>query len=150
MKLMIAVITTRRAGSARQAGELVAGYVERIRRYIPCVQQSFVSEAKLLDFADESSGRTRATLWLTDSRGNQISSTELASWFGSFQDGGGQQLVIAIGPADGWSPAALSRADRILAFGRITLPHELAAVVAAEQLYRALTIRAGHPYHSGH
>jgi len=37
-----------------------------------------------------------------------------------------------------------------VAFGRITLPHELAAVVAAEQIYRALTILAGHPYHTGH
>jgi 23S rRNA (pseudouridine1915-N3)-methyltransferase len=66
------------------------------------------------------------------------------------QDAGTQQLVFAIGPADGWSPAALARADRTVAFGRITLPHELAATVAAEQIYRALTIRAGHPYHSGH
>jgi 23S rRNA (pseudouridine1915-N3)-methyltransferase len=112
--------------------------------------QSFASEAKLLDFVADSSGRTRATLWLTDSRGIQVSSNDLASWFGAFQDGGGQQLVLAIGPADGWSSEALARADRTLAFGRITLPHELAAVVAAEQFYRALTIRAGHPYHSGH
>jgi len=59
-------------------------------------------------------------------------------------------LVLAIGPADGWSPAARARADLLLSFGRITLPHELAAVVAAEQLYRALTIRAKHPYHCGH
>ena len=58
-------------------------------------------------------------------------------------------LVLGIGPADGWS-AALKRADLSLAFGRITLPHELAAVVAAEQIYRALTILAGHPYHTGH
>ena len=58
--------------------------------------------------------------------------------------------LVAIGPADGWSDAALAAATRTVAFGRITLPHELAAVIAAEQLYRALTILAGHPYHSGH
>jgi 23S rRNA (pseudouridine1915-N3)-methyltransferase len=61
-----------------------------------------------------------------------------------------QLLVVGVGPADGWSRAALGRADRTVAFGRITLPHELAAVIAAEQIYRALTIRARHPYHSEH
>jgi 23S rRNA (pseudouridine1915-N3)-methyltransferase len=85
-----------------------------------------------------------------DSQGQQLSSREIATLVGSLQDNGTQQLIFAIGPADGWSPEALAKADKVVAFGRITLPHELAAVVAAEQLYRALTIRAGHPYHSGH
>jgi 23S rRNA (pseudouridine1915-N3)-methyltransferase len=87
---------------------------------------------------------------MTDSRGKQLTSEELAAEVGRLQDGGTQLLVVAIGPADGWSEAARKRADLTIAFGRITLPHELAAVVAAEQIYRALTIRAGHPYHSGH
>ena len=69
---------------------------------------------------------------------------------GRIQDDGAQSLIFAIGPPDGWSPAAIAVASRRIALGRITLPHELAAVVAAEQIYRALTIRAGHPYHSGH
>jgi 23S rRNA (pseudouridine1915-N3)-methyltransferase len=58
--------------------------------------------------------------------------------------------VLAIGPADGWSDAARARAGLLLSFGSITLPHQLARVVLAEQIYRALTILAGHPYHSGH
>ncbi len=58
--------------------------------------------------------------------------------------------MLAIGPADGWSTAARARAGLLLSFGAITLPHELARVVLAEQIYRALTILAGHPYHSGH
>jgi 23S rRNA (pseudouridine1915-N3)-methyltransferase len=87
---------------------------------------------------------------MMDSQGLQISSREFANVLGSLQDNGAQQLVLAIGPADGWSPIALAKADKVVALGRITLPHELAAVVTAEQLYRALTIRAGHPYHSGH
>ena len=67
-------------------------------------------------------------------------------------DGLAQQehIVLAIGPADGWSAPARARASLLLSFGPITLPHELARVVLAEQLYRALTILAGHPYHSGH
>jgi len=89
-------------------------------------------------------------LLLTDSRGKQLSSEDLAENVGRLRDTGAQTLIFAIGPADGWSAVALKRADLTVAFGRITLPHELAAVVAAEQIYRALTILAGHPYHSGH
>jgi 23S rRNA (pseudouridine1915-N3)-methyltransferase len=58
--------------------------------------------------------------------------------------------MLAIGPADGWSVAARQRADLLVSFGRLTLPHQLARVVLAEQVYRALTILAGHPYHTGH
>jgi 23S rRNA (pseudouridine1915-N3)-methyltransferase len=58
--------------------------------------------------------------------------------------------VLAIGPADGWSAEARQRADLLLSLGRMTLPHQLARVVLAEQVYRAFTILAGHPYHSGH
>lgn len=65
-----------------------------------------------------------------------MSSEEFAATLGGVQDGGIQQVVIAIGPADGWSPETLRRASLTAALGRITLPHELAAVVAAEQIYR--------------
>ena len=89
-------------------------------------------------------------LILCDSRGEPLSSEELAGRLGRLRDSGTQLIVLAIGPADGWSDAARSRAQLTIGFGRITLPHELARVVLAEQIYRALTILAGHPYHSGH
>ena len=63
---------------------------------------------------------------------------------------GAQQIVFAIGPADGWSKDARGRAQLLLSFGPLTLAHALARVVLAEQLYRAFTILAGHPYHAGH
>jgi 23S rRNA (pseudouridine1915-N3)-methyltransferase len=63
---------------------------------------------------------------------------------------GTQELVLAIGPADGWSATARSRAQTTLSLGKMTLPHELARVVVAEQLYRAFTILNHHPYHGGH
>jgi 23S rRNA (pseudouridine1915-N3)-methyltransferase len=58
--------------------------------------------------------------------------------------------VFAIGPASGWSEAALERAKLRLSLGSWTLPHALARLVVAEQLYRAFTILSGHPYHTGH
>jgi 23S rRNA (pseudouridine1915-N3)-methyltransferase len=63
---------------------------------------------------------------------------------------GTQELIFAVGPADGWSAGALACAQQTLSLGKITLPHELARVVLAEQIYRAFTILHNHPYHGGH
>jgi 23S rRNA (pseudouridine1915-N3)-methyltransferase len=150
MKILLAIVSQRRTGPAGPAAELLQHYLDRAGRYAPCVLRVFSMESKLLDFVAEAATRTHPALLLADSRGQQATSEDLAATLGSFQDAGIQQLVLAIGPADGWSAEALAVATRTIAFGRITLPHELAAVVAAEQIYRALTIRAGHPYHSGH
>jgi 23S rRNA (pseudouridine1915-N3)-methyltransferase len=150
MKICLCSISPKRSSSASSLGDLTQLYLDRAAHFAPCTYRVFPSEAKFLAFADEMTARTRPALLLTDSRGQQLTSNEIADALGSYLDNGIQHLLLAIGPADGWSSIALSRADKTLAFGRITLPHELAAVVAAEQLYRALTIRAGHPYHSGH
>ena len=148
MSIELAVIGKRPA--ARTAtGELVAEYLKRASRYHPVALREFGSEGALVASLAEA-GRSSPLLFSTDSRGRQVSSEELAEMLGSALDGGVQRIVVAIGPADGWSPETLARAKVVVAFGRITLPHELAAVVAAEQIYRALTIRAGHPYHCGH
>lgn len=149
MKILLSTVSSRRSGPSGPAADLVQLYLSRATRLVPCAHRNFPSEADLLSYANEIT-RTRPVLVLTDSQGQQLTSTEIAGIIGSLQDNGIQQLLFAVGPPDGWSPVALSRADKTIAFGRITLPHELAAVVAAEQLYRALTIRAGHPYHGGH
>ena len=150
MKIVLAMISPHRSGPSGPASTLLRLYLERAERYVSCNQRVFASEKKLLDFVAEATARTRPILIAADSQGKQLTSKEIADTLGSFQDAGAQLLILAIGPADGWSAAALARADRCISFGRITLPHELAAVVAAEQAYRALTILAGHPYHSGH
>jgi 23S rRNA (pseudouridine1915-N3)-methyltransferase len=150
MKIILTFISPKQALATGPAAELFDLYLQRATRYTPCEKKLFPTEAKLLDFLAASAARTRPALIVADSRGDQLTSPELATALGTLQDNGTQLAVLAIGPADGWSPAALARADRRIAFGRITLPHELAAVVLAEQTYRALTIRANHPYHSGH
>ena len=55
--------------------------------------------------------------------------------------------VIAIGGADGLDPDLHAKADAVICFGRMTWPHQLVRIMAAEQLYRAVTILSGHPYH---
>jgi 23S rRNA (pseudouridine1915-N3)-methyltransferase len=150
MKIVLASISTKRAGPGGPAGELVNLFLQRAGIYRPCAARQFASEQRLLESIDEARGRTRAALVLADSQGQQLSSPEIATMLKSIQETGIQELTVAIGPPDGWSSSARSRADRLIAFGKITLPHELALVIAAEQIYRALTIQAGHPYHSGH
>ena len=149
MKILLAHISPRKTASGPIA-ELLALYLERSNRYNATSIRVFASENALLAFVAESATRTKPVLLLADSRGKQLTSEECAATLGKFQDSGTQQFILAIGPANGWSEAALTRADQTVAFGRVTLPHELAAVVAAEQIYRSLTILAGHPYHSGH
>jgi len=87
---------------------------------------------------------------LLDSRGKQMNSEAFAQWLGRQRDTATQQIVFAIGPADGWSDTSRKAATLLLSLGPLTLAHALARVVLAEQLYRAFTILAGHPYHSGH
>ncbi|HKK72037.1 MAG TPA: 23S rRNA (pseudouridine(1915)-N(3))-methyltransferase RlmH [Candidatus Krumholzibacteria bacterium] len=100
------------------------------------------------DTGPEREGRTvlgaigRDHLVTCDRRGEQISSEDLAALLGRHGS-----IALTIGGPDGLSVALQERADASIAFGRITLPHELARVVLLEQVYRALSIRAGHPYH---
>jgi 23S rRNA (pseudouridine1915-N3)-methyltransferase len=151
MKITLAAIAPRRSRSKSEASDrLIADYIERATRYAPCDSELFDSETAVLNWLDRQSGRTPAYAILLDSRGQQFSSDEFAAQLGRVRDEGIQRLVFAIGPADGWSPAARQRANLLFSFGRITLPHQLARVVLAEQVYRALTILAGHPYHTCH
>lgn len=103
-----------------------------------------------MDWTLRKSGRTPATPVLLDSRGRTLSSEAFAAWVGKRRDQGAQHLVFAIGPASGWSDEARARAQLLLSLGPMTLAHALARVVLAEQIYRAFTILAGHPYHCGH
>lgn len=128
---------------------LTREYLKRISRYTPVETAELASEEALLKSL-EKPGRTRPLLALMDSRGKQWTSEEIAEFVREQQDRGTQELVFAIGPADGWSDQAVSAAQVKISLGKITLAHELARVVLLEQIYRAWTIIKGHPYHTGH
>jgi 23S rRNA (pseudouridine1915-N3)-methyltransferase len=129
---------------------LTQTYLERCSAFAQCRSEAFRSEEALLDWAARRQGRTAALLILLDSRGRSMTSEAFAAWIGGRRDSGAQHLVFAIGPADGWSDPVRQRADLLLSLGSMTLAHALARLVLAEQLYRAFTILAGHPYHAGH
>ncbi len=88
-----------------------------------------------------------ARLLALDERGETMTSDAFATWLGRERDGGQREIVLAIGGADGHGAAVRSRADRLLAFGAMTWPHQLVRILLAEQVYRATTILSGHPYH---
>ena len=81
--------------------------------------------------------------------GDQLDSEEFAQALAKFRDGGAQGLAFFIGGADGLGLAAQFKANRVVSLGPITLPHGLARIVLAEQIYRAGTLLTGHPYHRG-
>jgi 23S rRNA (pseudouridine1915-N3)-methyltransferase len=92
--------------------------------------------------------RTRPAefLVLLDERGRQLSSRDLAGRLEDWQVSG-QDLVFAIGGPDGVAESLFSRANFTWSLSTLTLPHGLARVVCAEQLYRAWSLTTGHPYH---
>lgn len=120
--------------------ELVARYEKRL-----------TWPAKFTELPD-SGGRvpdpqTPAKTVLLDERGKDLSSEELARILGRWRDDGVRECRFLLGAADGHSEQERSGADLLLAFGKATWPHLLARAMLAEQLYRATTILAGHPYH---
>ena len=84
---------------------------------------------------------------LLDERGRDLTSREFASILERWRDEGVREARFVLGAADGHSREEREDADLLLAFGKATWPHLLARAMLAEQLYRATTIVAGHPYH---
>jgi 23S rRNA (pseudouridine1915-N3)-methyltransferase len=129
---------------------LTAVYVQRCSAFARFDTRLFRTGQAMLDWLDRRQGRTAAVTVLCDPRGRQMSSEAFAKWLGIRRDQGAQHIAFAVGPPDGWSNAARERAGLLLSLGPLTLPHPLARLVLAEQVYRAFTILAGHPYHTGH
>ena len=84
---------------------------------------------------------------LLDEKGKDLTSEELARLLEHWRDGGIRECRVVIGAADGHSDEERREADLLLAFGKATWPHLLARAMLLEQLFRATSILAGHPYH---
>lgn len=84
---------------------------------------------------------------LLDERGKALASSELAARLERWRDEGRRECRFLIGAADGHSEAERAKADLLLSFGPATWPHLLVRAMLAEQLYRATSWLAGHPYH---
>jgi 23S rRNA (pseudouridine1915-N3)-methyltransferase len=93
--------------------------------------------------------RDADTIMALDERGKALTSQAFAGLLGKIRDDGAGTLAILVGGPDGLAPEVREAAQIKLSLGAMTLPHGLARIVLAEQLYRAATILAGHPYHRG-
>lgn len=88
-----------------------------------------------------------ARVVLLDEKGENLPSRVLAERLGAWRDDGVRETRFLIGAADGFDDAERAAADFLLSFGRATWPHLLARAMLAEQLWRATSILANHPYH---
>lgn len=84
---------------------------------------------------------------LLDERGRQLGSEEFAELLREWRDGGVREARFVLGAADGHAAGERETADLLLAFGKATWPHLLVRAMLLEQLFRATSIVAGHPYH---
>jgi 23S rRNA (pseudouridine1915-N3)-methyltransferase len=88
-----------------------------------------------------------AALVALDERGDNIDSTAFSRYLARWRDQGTGSTIFMIGGADGLSPELRRKAKLSIAFGSATWPHQMVRIMLLEQLYRAATILAGHPYH---
>ena len=158
MRLTIAAVGRMKAGPER---ELCERYLDRLKKS---------GGALGLDYAGtkewpESRGSTaperkreeaaqfraalpdRCVLVCFDETGRSIGSEAFAGEIASRLEGGVRDMVFCIGGPDGFDETLRSEAALVLSFGRMTFPHQIARILLAEQLYRAVTILSGHPYH---
>jgi 23S rRNA (pseudouridine1915-N3)-methyltransferase len=133
--------------------QLIEEYIRKTRWPVT-VRESEEKKALSGDALKEAESRlllgnvpTGAKVVALDERGEMLSSTELARKIAHWRDAGTQDVAFLIGGANGHAEAVRQRADLVLSFGRMTLPHMLIRVVVAEQIYRIRTILDGHPYH---
>lgn len=135
MRLRVVAVGRPRLAYARLGVEEYAG---RIRRYAPLDLAFVREEGELLPKAE---GHRKVVL---DERGRLFTTEEfyrrLLAWEG-------ERVAFLVGGAEGHSEAVREEADLLLSLSPLTLQHELALLVLMEQLYRVLTLRAGHPYH---
>lgn len=132
----------------RRLDALLEDYLQRIRVLAPVEvleikDQDPQKEGKAM-VAKLGSARGRGRVVALDEKGEDVTSRDLARLLG---DHGG--ISFLVGGADGLGPAARERADRTLRLSSLTLTHEMARTLLAEQIYRGLSILRGKPYHRG-
>lgn len=158
MRLAIAAI-----GRLKDTGEaeLASRYVKRIEAAgralaLGPVSVTELAEARAADVAlrkSDEAGRLSAASSraerriILDERGQPLSSAKFAAWLADARDQGCREAAFLIGGPDGHDDSLRRDAQLILSMSAMTLPHGLARVVLLEQIYRAITIIGGHPYH---
>jgi 23S rRNA (pseudouridine1915-N3)-methyltransferase len=158
MRLILAAVGRLKDGAERDLFARYAGRLDRVghRPAIGPLSVVEITEGKATAAgqrrSDEAARLLKAVdradmLVALDRRGKAMTSEDFARWLSERRDGGVGTVAFLIGGPDGHGEAVLKSAAIKLSLGAMTLPHGLARIVFVEQLYRASTILAGHPYH---
>jgi 23S rRNA (pseudouridine1915-N3)-methyltransferase len=138
--MLLHIIARGKIGRSAEA-ELVDRYLKRVS------WQTRVTELPDTGGKLPAPAATPCVTVLLDEKGKQLSSMEFAEILGRWRDNGVRECRLMIGAADGFGAAERAGADLLIAFGRMTWPHMMARAMLAEQLWRATSILANHPYH---
>ena len=144
MKALILAIGKCKKNSPEAA--IIAEYIKRSSWEIIVKEKDNATQDEEATFLQANIPHNAKVIVL-DERGENMKSTELAAKIASWQLNGTSEICFLVGGADGHLQSTRDKADLILSFGKLTLPHMLMRAVLAEQIYRIQTIIAGHPYH---
>jgi 23S rRNA (pseudouridine1915-N3)-methyltransferase len=157
VKLVVAAVGRMKAGPERDLAERYAGRAGELTGRLGLSGPHLVEvpESRARDaptrrreewaaLAARTQGMARIAL---DERGRALTTEDFARAILARREAGAAALAFLIGGADGLDAAAHGMADAVLSFGAMTLPHQLVRILLLEQIYRALTLHLGHPYH---
>jgi 23S rRNA (pseudouridine1915-N3)-methyltransferase len=158
MRLIVAAIGRLKAGPERELAERFRDRVAKAGRAVGLrdIEIVEIRDSKAVDLArrvlEESIALAniipeRAVVVALDATGQNLDSNSFTGLVRSWRDAGRPAVVFCIGGADGLGADVKRRADLKLAFGAATWPHQLVRIMLLEQLYRTVTMLAGHPYH---
>jgi 23S rRNA (pseudouridine1915-N3)-methyltransferase len=141
MKIRLVMLGKTRNASLRT---LIDDYVRRTQHYAP---------VEIVELRDTSAAAIRklkidtaSAIVLLDAAGKQFTSQQFAGWMGQSRDRGMREMIFLCGDASGFPEEFRAAAKQKISLTTLTMPHEFARVLLAEQIYRAFTILAGHPY----
>lgn len=138
MKLRLLMLGKTRREECRA---LIDDYASRIRRY---------ADLEITELRDATQRKLKldpaATIVLLDAAGKQFTSQQFARWLGDLRDRGAREILFLCGDAEGFPNDLRAKATQRISLSTLTMPHEFARVLLAEQIYRAFAILAGHPY----
>ena len=151
--MRLIIVAVGRASTVDPEAKLYSGYIKRLpwqvtlrdideRRSVKGAERQAREAKQLLAAVPD-----QAAAVVLDEKGKTLDSRAFAALLGRWQDEGRREVAFLIGGADGHRQEVRARANLVLSLGAMTWPHMLARVMLAEQLYRASSILAGHPYH---
>jgi 23S rRNA (pseudouridine1915-N3)-methyltransferase len=160
MRLLIAAVGRLKAGPER---ELLARYIDRANASGKSLALAPLDVIEVPESAAQTAAKRKsdeaksllaavpagAKLIALDERGKSVSSEDFAKKLARLRDDGAACTALVIGGADGIDDTLRKKAELTLAYGSATFPHQIVRILLAEQIYRAVTILSGHPYHRG-